>query len=92
MNWYKISQITDVQEETSQEQHRNEHLSEIVDLMKLFPKGYAIITGDDGFSIADPDKNVIVKNEPTLLLALKHAVHRFRFMGLMAKALSLIKH
>jgi len=86
MNRYKISQTTDVQEETGREQNRHEHSAEILEIMKQFPKGYSIIYGDDGISIADPERHIIVNNEPTLLLALKHALHRFRFMDLIAKA------
>lgn len=91
MKKYKISQITELREETAKEQNRNEQLSTLIDLMKQFPTGYSIIYGDEGVSIADPEHHVIVKNEPTVLLALKHALHRFRFMGLIARAIVLIK-
>jgi len=89
MNWYKkIIKKSDVftdeqidsilHEDTKIEDYK---ANEIIQLLRSLPAGHKVRSESPGWSILDKDGRTIVYKEPSLELAVKQAVPRFRYIS-----------
>jgi hypothetical protein len=88
MNWYKIALRNRRQLNDSELQGIR---WDILELYRKLPEGTKIITEDNGgFSVADEENNIIVFNEATIELAIRHALARFKYIINVVRAFQLL--